>query len=191
MAVETNLRVLVVKLAAASRLVENVAPLVRGIERAVDDGESRTWRTILRSRSHCLSVSLSWRRVQLNGFFGERVEALEFLGDGSLFVVIAFHHGTLEIAHDLKALVRVGIVAHDIAQAHIVRDLVLLGVAMTALSASRLAWMSPKMAKRMSGVGGRRNINLLFGRNIQFFPARCRAILIGSADVHLRPSGRT
>src|ERR1700744_339506 len=41
---------------------------------------------------------------------------------------------------------------------------------MTAFSASRLAWISPKMAKRMSGVaGGWGNINLLVRRNIQFF----------------------
>src|SRR5206468_1042965 len=61
-------------------------------------------------------------------FFGERVEALELLGYGSLLVVVAFHHGALKIADDLETLVRVGVVTDDITKTHVVGYLVLLGV---------------------------------------------------------------
>jgi hypothetical protein len=59
---------------------------------------------------------------------GERVEASELFGNRGLLVVVAFHDRAIERADDFDAFVRIRVVADDIAQADVMRHLVLFGV---------------------------------------------------------------
>ena len=49
-------------------------------------------------------------------FLGQRVEAIERIGDGSLFVVVAFDDGTFQAADDFQALMRIRVVTDDVAE---------------------------------------------------------------------------
>ena len=148
-AVKAELRVLVVEARRGIELVEDVAPLVRRIERGVDDREIAHLPDHLQVAQPLLVVLGQMLARPVDRLLRERIEACEILGQRGLLVVISLHDRAIELAHDLHALVRVGVVADDIAEADVMRDLVRLGVGRTAWSASRLAWMSPKMANRM------------------------------------------
>ena len=81
--------------------------------------------------------------------------------------MISFHHRAFEILDDLDAFARVGVVADDVAEADEVRAVLARASASTASSASRLAWISLRMAKRI--VFSMMCRNSLMQRNIERF----------------------
>ena len=63
-----------------------------------------------------------------HGFGRMSVEPLEMLVHGAILIMVALDARHAEIAHDLQAFARVGAVAHDVADAGIMRAFLLLDV---------------------------------------------------------------
>ncbi len=57
----------------------------------------------------------------VDGFGGVRIEAVEMVFGGAVFVVVALDAGDVHLADDLEAFLGIGVVAHDVAEADDVR----------------------------------------------------------------------
>ena len=132
-AVKAELRVLVIEARGGIELVEDVTPLVRGIEGGVDDGEVAHLPDHLQVAQPLFILARELMAGPVDRFLGERIEACEVLFEGGQLVVVALHHRAIDVADDFQALVRVGVVTDDVAETDVVRYLVLLGVGQDGL----------------------------------------------------------
>ena len=118
---KTNGGVLVGEAGGRIEIVKNVAPLIRRIERGVDDGEVAHLTRKTQGAQPFLVLVSEVRARPVDGGFGQRIEAARGIGQRRLFVMVTLDHGAFHFLHDLDAFVRVGVVADDIAQANKMR----------------------------------------------------------------------
>ena len=82
----------------------------------------------LRSRSHCLSSSVSCLRVQLTASAAAGLKPSRCSSVEQYSSWLPLTHGHVHLADDLEAFLGIGVVADDVAEAGIVRALLLLDV---------------------------------------------------------------
>ena len=109
------------KLADGVQVVEDVAPLGRRIEGGVDDREIAHLARQAQLREPLLIRFGQMRARPIDRLLGHLVEIARRLAERGLFVVISLHAGAIQLAHDLDALMRIGVVADEIAQANEMR----------------------------------------------------------------------
>jgi hypothetical protein len=94
----------------------------------VNDGEIGDQTEIFEVTQPLLVVLGQLRARPAHGLGGMRVETFKVGIQRTILVMIALHAGHSHAADDVEALLGVGVVAHDIAQAAIMRDALFLGV---------------------------------------------------------------
>jgi len=97
---------------------KHVTPPIGLVEGGVDNRKGID-RTLQRQRAQEFALLLGELRARVtNGRQRHVVEVFDFAALGGLFVVVALHNGAAERADDFEAFARIGVVAHDVANAH-------------------------------------------------------------------------
>ena len=115
---EANRGMLVVEAGGRVEMIEDIAPLVRCIQRGVDNGEIADLALQTQRAKPLFFLIGKLLARPIDRFLGERIKALLITEHGSLLVMVALDHRTVELADCLDALLRVGVVADNIAHAN-------------------------------------------------------------------------
>ena len=115
---EANRGVLIIKAGGCVELIKDIAPFVRCIQSGVDNGEIADL-TLKTQRAKPLFFFIGkLLACPVDGFLGEGIKALLIPRHRGLLVVVALDDGTVQLADCLDALLRVGVVANNIAHAN-------------------------------------------------------------------------
>ena len=118
---ETHLRVLIRETGGGGELVEDVTPAVGRIECGVNHRKVRGHAGVFQIAQPLFVVGGKLVARPVDGFGGVRIETVEGVFSGAVFVVIAFNDGDIHVAYDLQTFLGIGVVADDVAEADDVR----------------------------------------------------------------------
>ena len=133
-------------------VAKDITPFVWSIECGVNNTKiANLSYQLQRTQPHLIFIGELFPRPGYR-LFGYRTELREVVGRASVFVVVSFHAGAIQTAHDFHTLMGTRMVCHEISETDIMRrPLSASASARTACSASKFPWMSPKMANRIEG----------------------------------------
>ena len=75
----------------------------------------------------------------MDGFGGIGIETFQMVVGGAVFIVIALDAGDVHVADDFEAFLGIGVVADDVAEADVMRGLLLFGVRQDGLERLQVA----------------------------------------------------
>ena len=75
----------------------------------------------------------------VDGFGGVGIETFQMVVGGAVFVVVALDAGDVHVADDLEAFLGIGVVADDVAEADVMRGLLLFGVRQNGVERFQIA----------------------------------------------------
>jgi len=122
---KTDLCVLIRKTGGGGELVEDVTPAFRRVERGVDEGEVGDYFGVFEVAQPLAFLVGQLSACPVDGFGGGGVETFKRIVGGAVFVVVAFDARHVHFADDVEAFPGIGVVADNIADAGVVRDLLI------------------------------------------------------------------
>lgn len=125
---EANRCVLVAEARRGIELIEDVAPLVRRIERGVDNREIPDLPLQSKRAEPILVVRGELRSRPRHRLLGERIESILIPKHRGLLIVVALDHRTIETANNFEAILRKSIVSDDVAHTDVMRAIFLTRV---------------------------------------------------------------
>ncbi len=125
---EANGRVLIGETRGRVEVIEDVAPLARSIEGGVHDGKIAHLPLQAQVAQPYFVLRGEVIARPLDGALGQFIKVARGFDQRGLFVMIALDDGAVHVADAFDALVRVGVVTDDVAQANKVRAVVLVRV---------------------------------------------------------------
>ena len=139
MPVETDLSVVVVKAIGSRKLIENVRPFLRQIERGMDNGKTLDLPDILQiAQPGPLFFAQLFPRPP-DGLGRQDIKPGQVHVAGAVLVMIAHDSRTIEAANQVQTFDRVRAVTNNVSQTDIVRTLLLLGVGKDGLQSFKVA----------------------------------------------------
>ena len=125
---ETNGRVLISKARGRVEISKDITPLCRCIERGVHDGKILHLPLQAQVMQPHFILCREVVARPLDSALGQFIEVARGFDQRSLFVMVAFDDGAVQVTNAFDALVRIGVITDDVAQTNKVLAVMLLRV---------------------------------------------------------------